>query len=113
MAPDSAKILRNWIRRLHTVPLHQCDEESEDQRLQVQAGLAKRCNSCEAEGLSSFSTARELLTKARDALKCAPTLTPGCVSADGRLVRRAKARRLHGFLQNGFLQNGFLQNGFL
>ena len=48
MAPDSAKVLRDWIRRLHTVSLHQRDEEPEDQRFQVQAGLAERRDSGEA-----------------------------------------------------------------
>ena len=79
--PDSAKILRDWIRRLHTVPLHQRDEESEDQRLQVQAGLAKRRNSGEAEGLRSFSSGG--LLPERGTLEARP-ISARCISCDGR-----------------------------
>ena len=104
--PTQQKFYETGSGDYHPVPLHQCDEESEDQRFQVQAGLAKRCNSGEAEGLRSFSTARGLPTGTRDAPKRALRFTPACISSDGRLVRRAEARRLHWFLQKRVLANG-------
>ena len=42
VAADSAEIFRDRLGRLHSVSLHQHDEEPEDSRFTLQAGLAER-----------------------------------------------------------------------